>query len=53
MGGSLPLAPGVSTVRYPIPERIFDYISTIRNATAETCHYRKSKHLVQVADQLR
>src|SRR5260370_15860450 len=23
IGGSLPLAPGVSTVRYPIPERIF------------------------------
>ena len=27
MGGYLPLEPGVSTVRYPIPERIFDYVS--------------------------
>jgi hypothetical protein len=34
LGGYLPLAPGVSTVRYPIPERIFDYVSTVRNATA-------------------
>jgi hypothetical protein len=34
VGGSLPLAPGVSTVRYPIPERIFDYVSTVRSATA-------------------
>jgi len=24
-GGYLSSAPGVSTVRYPIPERIFDY----------------------------
>ena len=37
MGGYLPLAPGVSTVRYPIPERIFDYVSTVRSATAGTC----------------
>ena len=37
VGGYLPLAPGVSTVRYPIPERIFDYVSTVRSATAETC----------------
>ncbi len=34
LGGYLPLAPGVSTVRYPIPERIFDYVSTVRSATA-------------------
>jgi hypothetical protein len=40
MGGYLPLAPGVSTVRYPIPERIFDYVSTVRSATAGTCHKR-------------
>ena len=33
MGGYLPLAPGVSTVRYPIPERIFDYVSTVQSAT--------------------
>ena len=38
VGGYLPLAPGVSTVRYPIPERIFDYVSTVRSATAGTCH---------------
>jgi hypothetical protein len=36
-GGSLPLASGVSIVRYPIPERIFDYVSTVRSATAGTC----------------
>jgi hypothetical protein len=42
LGGSLPLAPGVSTVRYPIPERIFDYVSTVRSATAGTCHKPKS-----------
>ena len=41
MGGSLPLAPGVSTVRYPIPERIFDYVSTVRSATAGTCDEAK------------
>ena len=29
MGGFLPLAPGVCTVRYPIPERIFDYVSPV------------------------
>jgi hypothetical protein len=40
MGGYLPLAPGVSTVRYPIPERIFDYVSTVRSATAGTCQKR-------------
>jgi len=40
LGGYLPLAPGVSTVRYPIPERIFDYVSTVRSATAGTCQKR-------------
>jgi len=39
-GGYLPLAPGVSTVRYPIPERIFDYVSTAQSATAGTCQQR-------------
>jgi hypothetical protein len=34
--GYLPLALGVCTVRYPIPERNFDYIPTSRNATAGT-----------------
>jgi hypothetical protein len=42
MGGYLPLAPGISDVRYPIPERIFDYVSTVRSATAGTCHNRTS-----------
>jgi hypothetical protein len=42
MGGLRALAPGVSTVRYPIPERIFDYVSTVRSATAGTCHGTKS-----------
>ena len=37
LGGYLPLAPGVSTVRYPIPERIFDYVSAVLGATAGTC----------------
>jgi len=32
-GGYPPLARGVSTVRYPIPKRIFDYVSTVRSAT--------------------
>jgi hypothetical protein len=41
VGGSLPLAHGVSTVRYPIPERIFDYVSTVRSATAGTCDEAK------------
>jgi hypothetical protein len=27
-----------SRVRYPIPERIFDYVSTVQSATAGTCH---------------
>jgi hypothetical protein len=30
-GGYLTLALGVSTVRYPIPERIFEYVSTVRS----------------------
>jgi hypothetical protein len=41
LGGSLPLAHGVFTVRYPIPERIFDYVSTVRSATAGTCDEAK------------
>ena len=35
------MAHGVSTVRYPIPERIFDYVSTVRSATAGTCDEAK------------
>jgi hypothetical protein len=44
-GGYLPLAPGISTVRYPIPERIFDYVSTVRSATAGTCQNETSRFL--------
>jgi hypothetical protein len=40
VGGYLPLAFGVSTVRYPIPERIFDYVSTVRSVTAGMCQLR-------------
>src|SRR5262245_25403047 len=29
--------PGVSTVRYAIPDRIFDYVSTVRSAPPATC----------------
>jgi hypothetical protein len=36
-GGYLPLAPGVPTIRYPIPKRIFDYVSKVQSATGETC----------------
>lgn len=36
-GGYLPLAFGVSTVRYPILERTFDYVSTVQSVTDETC----------------
>jgi hypothetical protein len=38
LGGFLPLAPGVSTVRYPIPERIFDYVSAVRSGASENLH---------------
>ena len=37
MGGYLPLAPGVSTVRYPIPQRTFKYVATVQSLTDETC----------------
>ena len=39
-GGYLPLAPGVSTVRYPIPQRTFKYVATVQSVTDETCHNR-------------
>jgi hypothetical protein len=41
LGGYLPLAFAVSIVRYPIPERIFDYLSTVRSAMAGTCQNQK------------
>jgi hypothetical protein len=31
MGGYLPLAPGVSTVRCPIPQRTFKYVATVQS----------------------
>ena len=37
VGGYLPLAPGVSTVRYPIPQRTFKYVATVQSVTDETC----------------
>src|ERR1700726_4820342 len=33
LGGYLPLAPGVSTVRYPIPQRTFKYLATVQSVT--------------------
>jgi hypothetical protein len=39
-GGYLPLAPRVSTVRYPIPQRTFKYVATVQSLTDETCHLR-------------
>jgi hypothetical protein len=38
LGGYLPLAPGVSTVRYPIPQRSFNYVATVQSVTDVTCH---------------
>jgi hypothetical protein len=40
MGGNLPLAAGVSTVRYPILQRTFKYVATVQSVTDETCHIR-------------
>jgi hypothetical protein len=39
-GGYPPLAPGVSTVRYPIPQRTFKYVATVQSVTDERCHFR-------------
>jgi hypothetical protein len=40
LGDYLLLAPGVSTVRYPIPQRTFKYVATVQSVTDETCHNR-------------
>jgi hypothetical protein len=40
LGGYLLLAPGVSTVRYPIPQRTFKYVATVQSVTDETCRNR-------------
>jgi hypothetical protein len=34
------LAPGVSTVRYPIPQRTFKYVATVQSVTDERCQFR-------------
>jgi hypothetical protein len=36
-GGYLPLALGVSIVRYPIPQRTFKYVAMVQSGTDETC----------------
>ena len=43
MGGYLPLATGVSTVRYPIPQRTFKYVATVQRVTDETCQFRTTR----------
>jgi hypothetical protein len=43
LGGYLPLPPGVSTVRYPIPQRTFKYVGTVESVTDETCQLRTFK----------
>jgi hypothetical protein len=40
VGGYLPLAPGVSSVRYPIRQRTFKYVATVQSVTDETCQIR-------------
>jgi hypothetical protein len=35
-----PWHPGVSTVRYPIPQRTFKYVATVQSVTDETCQLR-------------
>src|SRR5271170_5460621 len=38
MGGHLPLAPEVSSVRYPSRQRTFKYVATVQSVTDEACH---------------
>jgi hypothetical protein len=38
VGGYLPLAPGVSTDRYPIPQQTFKDVATVQSVTGETCN---------------
>jgi hypothetical protein len=44
MGGYLPLAPGVSSVRYPIRQRTFKYVATVKSETDETTRRAISGH---------
>jgi hypothetical protein len=46
MGGYLPLAPGVSAVRYPIRQRTFKYVATVQRVTDETCQIRTSQWFI-------
>ena len=34
-GGYLPLETGVSAVRYPIPQRTFEYVATVHTVTGD------------------
>ena len=43
MGGYLPLAPAVSSVRYPIRQRTFKYVAMVQGVTDEMCQKRKLK----------
>jgi len=45
LGGYLPLAPGVSTVHCPIPQRTFKYVVTVQSVTDETCQKLTSRRL--------
>ena len=40
IGGYLPLALGVSSVRYPIRQLTFKYVATVQSVTDETCQSR-------------
>jgi hypothetical protein len=50
VGGYLPLAPGVSTVRYPIPQRTFKYVATVQSVTDETANSGHSLETYPAAD---
>jgi len=43
------LAPGVSTVRYPIPQRTFKYVATVQSLTDETCQNQTLTQLPRTA----
>ena len=50
-GGYLPLAPGVSSVRYPIRQRTFEYVATVQKMIRANKRKAKlkAKHLRQRA----
>jgi hypothetical protein len=45
LGGYLPVAPGVSTDRYPIPQQTFKDVATVQSVTDETCQKRPFNNL--------